>query len=298
LILLALWIFLGLPWLLYPSERIEYRDAPQYSAQDSQTQPNGSPQSPYFVEVIRAPKSVQERKEEAEDREEKKSSDRWLVRWTFALFAATIGLILATSVLGYFGWRQSRDMRESITAAERSVEVAERALTDLEAPFVVIKINAPGLVVQGNTVAFGLLKWCVVNHGRTAATIIEIFDHVGAVDLGGGHPPPINVDKVTTSIMPYGVVAPPSGSSEDFPYLAIVDILDGKPPLGILKSTSKAAFFQGFVRYEDIFKTRFILGFCFIFDNSGNRWILSGGDQFNYCRKESGPSRVGATWRT
>jgi predicted LPLAT superfamily acyltransferase len=65
-----------------------------------------------------SPKSAEERAQEAEEREEKKSADRWLVRWTAALFAATVGLILATGVLGYFGLQQSRDMKASISAAE------------------------------------------------------------------------------------------------------------------------------------------------------------------------------------
>jgi len=127
LILLALWLLVGLPWLNTPLERKEYREASRRPAEGPQSQPDGSSKSPYFVQVIPAPKSAQERKEEAEDREEKKASDWWLVRWTFALFAATIGLILATGVLGYFGWRQSRDMQDSIEAAQEANRINSEA---------------------------------------------------------------------------------------------------------------------------------------------------------------------------
>jgi hypothetical protein len=50
------------------------------------------------------------------------------------------------------------------------------------------------------------------------------------------------------------------------------------------------AFFRGFLRYTDIFDTRYILGFCFVFDKKGSRWVLMGGKDHNYCRKEkNGP---------
>lgn len=117
-ILFFAWLFVGLPWLIYPSEHIEYREATHTTPQTSKTEPKGTAQSPFFVQMIPSPKSAEERTEEAEEREEKKNADRWLVRWTAALFAATVGLIMATGVLGYFGLQQSRDMKASITAAE------------------------------------------------------------------------------------------------------------------------------------------------------------------------------------
>ena len=127
LILFSGWLFVGLPLLTYPSERIVYRDSPQEAAQPSQ-EPAGSAQSPFFVQVMPAPKSARERAEEAEDREKKRSADLWLVRWTFALFAATVGLIFATGVLGWFGFRQSRDMKASIGAAQSAARAAEDQL--------------------------------------------------------------------------------------------------------------------------------------------------------------------------
>jgi hypothetical protein len=60
-------------------------------ASPADAEPKGSASAPFFVQAIPAPKPAEERAQEAEDREEKKHADRWLVRWTFALFAATIG---------------------------------------------------------------------------------------------------------------------------------------------------------------------------------------------------------------
>jgi hypothetical protein len=163
---LAVWLFVGLPWLNTPLDRIEYRDAPQHSG--TQNNPDGSAQSPYFVQVIPTPKSAQKQKEEAEDREEKKSSDRWLVRWTFALFAANIGLIAATAVLGYFGWQQSKDMRESVNAANRSA-TAERALSDLGRPWIFI-YNVTRLFSPSGSTNFRL-NYTVANFGKIPALV-------------------------------------------------------------------------------------------------------------------------------
>lgn len=106
-------------------------------AQSSSEQPHGTASAPFFVQVMPAPKSAEERTEEKDDREEKKAADRWLVRWTFALFAATIGLILATGVLGYFAYRQANDMKESVAVARMSADAATlsaRAAIALQLP--------------------------------------------------------------------------------------------------------------------------------------------------------------------
>jgi hypothetical protein len=52
---------------------------------------------------------------------------RWLALWTYALFVATVGLILATAVLGYFAYRQSRDKKASIAATQQSAEAAAKS---------------------------------------------------------------------------------------------------------------------------------------------------------------------------
>jgi hypothetical protein len=171
----------------------------------------------------------------------------------------------------------------------QSAKIAERALVDLEAPFINVKITKPGLEIQGNGVTFGTLRWCVTNYGRTPATIIEIFDDIRAVPIGTGWPPAIDLATAHTNPMPYGVIAPPNGQTEDFPYLAIADLI-GEVHKSEMPLSKLMPFFIGYVRYADIFKNRYILGFCYLFDRNGNRWILAGGDEYNYCRKERGPT--------
>jgi hypothetical protein len=93
------------------------------STQPTQSKPEGTAGSPFFVQVLPSVKPSEERAQEEDDRQEKKEADRALVRWTQGLFLATVALVLATIVLGYFGYRQSKDTKESIG-------IARRALTD------------------------------------------------------------------------------------------------------------------------------------------------------------------------
>lgn len=85
--------------------RVAYRYQPYpVLASQKTSNPNGSPQTPYFVQVLPGP-------HEDEDRLDRKSADTWLGRWTTALFFATFFLFAATGVLGWFAWRQAQDTK-------------------------------------------------------------------------------------------------------------------------------------------------------------------------------------------
>jgi hypothetical protein len=258
------------------------------SQQKASQQERGTEDSPVVVKVLTAEKPKSDL-----DREiEKQESDRQLVKltgdlahYTQLLFWATGLLALVTGGLLYFGFRQVRDNRRSIKAAEDSTRIAERALTELEAPFVFVKINSPGLHVEGARINFGNLQWCVVNHGRTPAPILEIFVDVIPVPFGED-PEPINPAERHGDQLPYGVIAPPNGGqSHDFPAVPFNAAFQQSGPPGKPFSTH-SPFFLGFVKYCDIFENRFILGFCFLFNASSNTWVRILGDEYNYRRKE------------
>ncbi|WLA78498.1 hypothetical protein [Bradyrhizobium elkanii] len=141
-------------------------------------------------------KTAEERTQEAEDREEKKESDRALVRWTFALFAATVGLILATGVLGYFGLQQSRDMKDSIrvarasaVAAHRSNLITRRHFVAEQRPWLKWKIDEFGLLERQGDKLFIDVSGEIQNVGKTPAIGIEYFGKL----YSPGKDPPINV---------------------------------------------------------------------------------------------------------
>ena len=108
--------------------------------------PQTGSQPPLIVNVTSPEKSREERDEEARERQLKTRLDTQLVGFTAGLYYATAvlafttgGLFFATLGLGYFSWKQSRDMKDSVTAsnnavtaARQQVTVAERALVTAE----------------------------------------------------------------------------------------------------------------------------------------------------------------------
>jgi hypothetical protein len=83
----------------------------------------------------------------------------WVAGFTAVLALSTILLWFAT--------------RTAAIAAKYSAEVAEKALVSLEAPFISIKIVAPGIVRMPGRHNFETLSFRVVNYGRTPARVLS-----------------------------------------------------------------------------------------------------------------------------
>jgi hypothetical protein len=161
----TLWLFVGLPILNSPSPIYHQQGAnPGEPPQKTAGDPKGTAQSPFFVQVIPTPKTAEERSQEADEREEKKSADRWLVRWTAILAFATLGLIGATGLLGYFALRQARDTRASIDLARNEFISTHRPRVKVRRVQVhILEVGKPFEV-----------SYRVINTGETAANILEM----------------------------------------------------------------------------------------------------------------------------
>ena len=188
-----------------------------------------------------------------------------------ALF--TIALAISTVLL----WQ--------VTA--KSVTIAERALTELEAPVVAVKIIETGIAQSGITgTTFSTLVYSLVNFGRTPAVLYELIDDVRAVRVGDGYPPVIT--NLRGPPMPYGVFIPPGGETRPFRCNIFASLL------GVLSEDSEpfktiTPFFLGTARYGDIFGNLYTMGFCFLYDDATDRFIESGNAQYSYCSKHRGP---------
>jgi len=274
LILLATWLLVGLPWLLYPLERIEYREAPQSPIQSSQAQPNGSANAPFVVQA--APKSAEERTQEAEDREEKKSADRWLVRWTFALFAATIGLILATGVLGYFAYQQAHDMKASVAAAEDAAKAAKasaEALPIIEGAYVYPVIAKDWIGDSLSAFEFSetrtnrlLINFYFKNFGKTPANIL--LYRADLVRPDGPNLRSANADAFRmvqkTTLGPVDHTEPLETEITDFSREEYDSIVGPDP---------SHLYFTGEVRYADIWGNRWQFSFDWKYSPAHRRLI-------------------------
>jgi hypothetical protein len=278
LILLATWLVVGLPWLLYPSDRIEYRDSSQFAAQSSQAQPNGSANAPFFVQVVPTSKSAEERTQEAEDREEKKSADRWLVRWTFALFAATLGLILATGVLGYFAYQQARDMKASVAAAEDAAKAAKasaEALPVIEGGYVYPVIAKDNIeeslsAFQHSDVRTNRLRinFYFKNFGRTPANVLMYRAQLVMVNPDGPNLRAANTDT-------FRIVQKTTLGAVDHTEPLETEIPDFSSDEwgSVVQSATTRLYFTGEVRYADIWGTKWQFSFDWEYSPAHGRLI-------------------------
>jgi hypothetical protein len=165
----AIWIFVVLPFL-YAVPRLEsprqtYRDDHH---QGTAAEPRGTEDAPFFIQVVPSRKTAEERTQEADDREEKKSADRWLVRWTAMLFIATVGLILATGLLGYFAFRQARDTKTSIDLARAEF----------------VSTHRPKIILRDAHLIGEEVLYMLVNVGATSATVVESWIMAEFVETG------------------------------------------------------------------------------------------------------------------
>jgi hypothetical protein len=142
-----------------------------------------------------------------------KPSDWCLIALNFALVVSTVLL-----------WR----------ANNRSAKIAERALTELEGPFLSVNIKDPGIDWKNvGDIVFDELIFSFVNYGRTPALILEFREQITPNDVGAGVPTFMDPIKERGDIMPYGVVAPPNNQTQDFRTPVSVDFFEGakyEPP--------------------------------------------------------------------
>jgi hypothetical protein len=196
-------------------------------------------------------------------------------------------LVCSTSLL----WR----------ANNRSAAIAERALTELERPFITLEILDLGIPLTGNGTAASptsKFKYRFVNHGRTPARIIEqvrawpIIDRVNEIEDEKSNrytsvlPEPIDPMTQPGETLPFGAVV-----SRENPYLMSID---ANPSIDIARLSLRPFFhgsgndlyFCGYIRFVDIFEHRYIFGFCAMYDFRDHRFILRGDERYNYTRQE------------
>jgi hypothetical protein len=159
-------------------------------------QQRAAQQQPIVLNVLPTQKTPEESAEEKRQSQEKAELDRRLVEWTAelarftaGLFMATIFLFIATGVLGYFAYRQSRDTKESIRIANRTADLTERNLVATQRAFVHLKAIVATPIRDPNGVLRALMispEW--ENSGTTPTRDLSI--NVNWTPYAVGDPPP------------------------------------------------------------------------------------------------------------
>jgi len=268
-----------------PGERIPGQ--PQQSHPESTGQRGGPNQqtttpSPVIIHVQAAPKTEAEADEERRERKEKAELDRRLVdltgelAWfTAGLFAATVALVLATAILGFFGFRQSQDMRKQIAVGEKTADAAMKSsqvVAGVERPILYVK---PEIVLTEGGGAKA--KFTIINLGRTPA-ILEY----GTYALGN-----------------YATLPTDGVSHKHFPRIEQYTVLYEKEESQAFEFNTRGAEGQPFQKrtarlfvrlfYADIFGVVREAGFCFGWARRRAQFLTSalrrvGGEKYNYER--------------
>lgn len=264
------------------------QSSPNQTSQRPQPAPPASARPAAIKEKIGADESQAATKKETPKRKEIWSdANTWVAIFTGVLTLATILM-----------WRATKD---NAMAARLAAEVAGRALTELERPYLFIKFGYPGFEFRignqlnpesGNVESAFVSRYdktieiMFVNFGRTPAIITEICDDYKRIAGVSAMPNAINPDTRRGELLPIG-----NASVNGSPYSFQKDAFEAfeRRKLDADALLVDRFFCLGHVRYKDIFGGEYILGYCGRFDPVSGKFIPEGGDGYNYTRTERDP---------
>jgi hypothetical protein len=309
-----IWAFIALPILYYPpphSAEISRQELSRQPQRATEGEPKGTEQSPLFIKLLPGPKTAEEVAQEAEDRNEKASADRWVIifngliaLFTAALVGANIALWRAGEhqirLIGDNAAQQSKDMQASVAAAERaasgamigaraaqkSAETAEKAFSNLERPYVfafgVRRLEADTERVGGFE---PFVTYSVANYGKTPAIIENV--RVG-FSIGEFHPDgPTRVDDTNDLL-----ISPIMGAGERRDDL--IEIFPagmertlhrdeaGKAYAIPAMKSAEDLFFRIIIDYRGAFSHGHECGFCWRYNRATGHFVQHGHEDYNY----------------
>jgi hypothetical protein len=241
--------------------------------QPATNNPQSAPQPPFIVNVLPTPKTEEQAEDERRERKEKAELDRRLVdltgelaEFTAGLFYATVAvaiatifLVIATGALGYFGYRQSQDMKDSIRVASANAaasELSAQAAVWVELPTVFVE-NIRCKEQKGFKIRNELPNMPVKieidfrNVGRSPA-IVSIV----AIDFGVFRElpaePRYDWRKYTVAIDP-----------KDRCRFVAPNILDlSKKDAAAVRGRSRYLWLWGAIQFDDFMESQHQVGFC------------------------------------
>ena len=109
-------------------------------------------------------------------------------------------------------------------------------------------------------------------------------EHFDVVEGMTDAPKPIDPMVTRGRLLPVGTV-----SITDAPYKFATKLMTTSA-VAMHETNSwftRRLFFQGFVRYNDVFGKHYVTGFPALFSPEANTWVLRGGDDYNYTHEEN-----------
>jgi hypothetical protein len=158
----SFWILMVLPFLYGPPPRFAEASRPPQahsdnSAQDSQKEPRGTVDAPIIVKVLPTPKTTEEADQEAKERNDKSSTDRWLMIFTGAVAVFTFMLVGATVLLYRSGEKQIKLIGQRVDLSRDEY----------------VSTHRPRIVLRDVYLIADSVHYTLVNIGDTRAIIVE-----------------------------------------------------------------------------------------------------------------------------
>jgi hypothetical protein len=173
-------------------------------------------------------------------------------------------------------------------ANNQSAKIAEEALTQLERPFVGVKILEEGLFNLREGSEHSSMKFLLVNYGRAPAIITQLFDYMDICQFGVMPEPP----DITSNIneIPSGFIIRADAEAHR-PSTRVYSQMFSDIELRALTMGTDDIFFLGFIRYRDIGNKKYRTGFCLKWsvpdDGQGSfPFLFEGDERYNYTTEE------------
>jgi hypothetical protein len=180
-------------------------------------------------------------------------------------------------------WQQSRILQEQHDLSKRQAAIAER----LQAPVVSVSIKTPEISVNSLSKPHyqaGVLEYFLSNHhGQAAVYLLAVEGRIDLIVVGHGLPPPFAPNDPSICPMSYVMVSPNGNSPTMTTNLTPLMMSERGDAL---YGNDRLLFLTIFVRVEDIFSDRWIIGQCYQFDDIASEWVQTGSRNHNYFLRE------------
>jgi hypothetical protein len=229
----------------------------QAAKQPTATDQRGTEQSPAFVKIIPTPKTAAEAIQDAKDRDEKASSDLWIIRWTGAV--ALFTLVLA----GVGAWQGVQ--------LKRSVDLARAEYLSSHPPRLIVR--HVGLAADHSLALTSILLGhdadingglSVVNGGGTNASIVRARYKIYFSNIGLPVRSPLMYENPSVLLEPKTVIK--GGEAKVIDIWSKVDF--GPPDSTGLRDIRQferegwIVYVMGEIRYQDDSGADHFMGFC------------------------------------
>jgi len=259
--------------------------------QPSADHERGTQKAPLVIELSNPPNGDTIAAELKKNREDQAAENRRLHVFTKLLILVGV---LQFAALFFTVWVTNKLANASKAAAQATASMAD-SIRHAERAYLFFKVIKTGLDVDMSATVTpsdnGRLTYAFANMGRTPAILTEHFNETVFRPRRMGFPEPLDTSGALIGVnrFPPGVVVAANADHMFWENTIRMPLIYGKDWYGFAENTGDRdnLFLIGYIRYRDVFGTRYLRGYCAIFNVTGGDFVLIGNDRYNYEETES-----------